>query len=427
MAIKKLHIPGVMLFSIVATIMWRYPITTKFYYVFFLTIFVLLIYKTFESYKEKISRENTLLFISISLIFIYMFFVSILDSEFVIKRYLPAFLLSLYLILKLNKGGIDYVEKSYINFTYFMNVLSLINLYQVFFHKPLLLKYMDLLDVGFRYEFGSFSFRTMSVFNHPIISGLFFVLTFIFNYYILKNQYVKNFLQIIILINIFTSYSRSAWLALVLFILILSVKKIVESFKKDKLEKRTYQKTFVKISLTVISSFLVFKFFDQIYSVIVTRFGDSLSFNSSDGSNIYRTQAFELVISHMLNGSIKSLLLGYGAGKSSDFMLDNPILIQNFGTTDNQYTTWFYDFGLIGILICLVLILIILINFTLKKYNNWLLELTFISFIVLSFELVFFEAWPVVIMFASFISTVLLFKFEPIKRLEVEEQYNERN
>ncbi|WP_226528052.1 O-antigen ligase family protein [Metabacillus niabensis] len=412
MNLRDLNI-NVILIGIVAGIMWRFPITSTVIYLYMAGLLLLLLLKLFRDSDLRISRKNSLILIISILFILTIYLVSFDEIAFVTKRYLILVILIFYLFFSLLRYGVGYMENFYKQLTVFLNILSVANLYQVIFRKPLLLNYMDLAEVGYNYHFGSAAYRTMSVFHHPIICGLFFIIAFLCNMYLIKSP-IKYVLQVLLLLNIYTTSSRSAWLALALIIMVyilLNNKRFIFSILRPRVN---YLKA---INICIITSF-VFLFlilnFDEIAKTIIDRFGDSLTKNSTDGSNLQRTLTIAMIFDHMFDNGGSILLFGHGAGTVGDFMLRNPVLIKDFGTTDNQYLSWFFEFGLVGITSYLSLVLFIIIKYFKNKNRHWTKDLSFLCFVVISFELVFFDAigWPVVFVMLGFLIGALTIEYD---------------
>ncbi|MED1863947.1 O-antigen ligase family protein [Fictibacillus nanhaiensis] len=404
---------NIVILGILAGIMRRYPLTDKVYYLFLLVLLLMLFVNIFRYNHLKISEGNmfSITVAVSSLVFMIIFSMDQLES--VAKRYLIVYILIIYLYFSFLRYGLDYTIKFYKQLTYLLNTFSVLNLYQVFFHKPLLINYMELIDLGYNYHFGSFAYRTMSVFNHPIVCGLFFVIAFLCNIFVLKSP-MKYFFQILLILNIYTTYARSAWLALAVIMIVYAVlnhKKILLLLVRPKI---TYTSLFTFCLITpTLFIFMIFNF-EVIYAGIVERFGDSLSFNSSDGSNLQRTMTISLIWSYMFDNGGYNLFFGYGAGTVTEFMLKHPLLLKGFATTDNQYVTLFYEFGLIGIFFYIYVIFFITFKYFKNKNKHWAIDLSFLCLLVVSFELLFFEAWPVVLVILAFLISVLTFQFKKI-------------
>lgn len=406
---------NIIILGIFSAILWRYTPTNKVIYAYILVLALVLIMKLF-SYKDvKISSNNMYLILFSVVSLVYLILISIGEISFVAKRYVFVYLLIIYLYLTFTRYGLDYAVKFYKHLTVILNIFSVLNLYQVIFKKPLLLKYMDLMEIGYNYRFGTSGYRTMAVFNHPIVSGLFFIIAFLCNMYILKKSPLKYGLQALLLLNIYTSQARSGWLAFALilaFIVIRDRRKIITGIVKPRL---TYKGAIMGvILLTVGFLFMIFNFQD-LYNSIIQRFGDSLSLNSTNGSNLQRTMTIALIWNYMFDSGGIQLFFGHGGGTVSDFMVKHPVLINGFTTTDNQYLSLFYEFGILGMMFFSTVFIYITIKYFSKKKRHWTIDLSFLCFLVIAFDLFFFEAWPVVLVMLAFLIAILTFNFKSIE------------
>mgnify|MGYP001048775795 CR=1 FL=1 len=412
---------SLLVIGIISTIMFRYPITNKVYYLFLILLFFMIIINVVKA-NFQINKKNlpfiTAIFFSMCCMLISSMF-SVESMKFFITRYSLIFLTMCYLYMRVAKYGIVYLDNFYKQLTVLLNVFSVFNLYQVIFHKPLLMNYMQFLELGYNYHFGTSAYRTMSVFNHPIICGLFFIIAFFCNIYILKTPW-KYLLQFLLLINIYSTLARSAWLAFAIVLIIycvMNAKKILPKSFNVKLNFKRILGIYISCVLLIIATGFVGYHFESIYNGVISRFGDSLSSDTTDGSNLQRTMTISLIVNYMVNGDVFHLFFGYGLGKSHEFMLEHPILIEGFGTTDNQYLSWFYEFGLFGIGGYFSFILLLFIK-VLKAKRNLSIELSFFSFLILSIGLFFFEGtgWPILLIMYSIALSCLSLNFRVVEQ-----------
>ncbi|MEJ9263616.1 hypothetical protein P4517_34150, partial [Bacillus thuringiensis] len=208
------------------------------------------------------------------------------------------------------KNGARYGEQVFIQLTKILNVLSVLNLIQVVLHRPLLSGFFtEQMDKYQYWAYGTGDFRPVSVFGHPIVSALFFSILVICNLYILKGN-LKYPLQIVALVNVYASQSRSAWIALAIIVCLYFIKNY--RIKKIKRNVRfTYSqllKIYVSLVIVICGFGLVALSSDSIISSIIERFGDSLSGNSKDISNLQRTGTLSLINTYMFQQDMFRLL-----------------------------------------------------------------------------------------------------------------------
>ncbi|OJG69930.1 hypothetical protein RV11_GL001833 [Enterococcus phoeniculicola] len=397
--------------GLLSTILIRYTITSSivYFYMFFLILSIL---TTIILKKIETKKKNIYLIILASFIACYTIVISTSEIDYVLKRYMIFYLVLIYCLIKFVQLDYFFAEKTYYSLSIMLNIFSVANLYQTIFKVPLLKDYMDLIETGFYYHFGESSFRTMSVFNHPIISGLFFIFLFFINFYTIKKKSIMIILQSLAILNIYTSQSRSSWLAFI-FVCVLYItinkKDILKNLFKLNVPLSLH---IIRFSLLLLFIAFIFLFGESVVASVIKRFGDSLSLNSTSGSNLQRLSTMNLILNHMFSQNLIRIFLGFGGGTVSLFMLNNPILIDNFSTPDNHYLTLFYEFGIIGLLFYISLILYIIYKFYSKKNRHWTVNLSFLCFMTINFEFIFFEAWPVVLVMLAFLIAHLLFNFK---------------
>lgn len=399
--------------AIIAGVMWRYPSTDKIYYVFMAVLCILIIINLIAIRNLQIYRKNFLPIVIFSLIFLYVSIYSYQNIDYVFKRFFIIYLIFLYSFTSFKIYGLYFSEKFYLQLTIFLNMLSILNLYQVFLKKPLLLNFMKLDESGYTYNFGLSTYRVMSLFSHPIICALFFLFAFLCNEYIIKKKVLKLTMQSLLLVNIYFTFSRSTWLAIIFAIFILIIlrrKEIISKALSLKFRIETLL-IFILISISFVS-ISVYNF-QEIFITVINRFGDSLSFNSTDGSNLQRTMTIDLIWNYMNDGTNMHLFFGNGAGTVNDFMLENPLLIDNFGTTDNQYISILFEFGILGLILYICLVAYVIYSYFKRGNSHWTGFLSLLCFLVISFELFFFDAsgWPVVLVMFSYTFASISYDF----------------
>ncbi|PEO16810.1 O-antigen ligase family protein [Bacillus wiedmannii] len=332
-----------------------------------------------------------------------------------IKNYSVIYFVLIYGFLEYYRNGARYGEQFFIQLTKILNVLSVLNLIQVVLHRPLLFNlFTEQMDKYQYWAYGTSDFRPVSVFGHPIVSALFFSILVICNLYILKGN-LKYPLQIVALVNVYASQSRSAWIALAIIVCLYFIK----NYRIKKINRNvrfTYSqllKIYVSLVIVICGFGLVALSSDSIISSIIERFGDSLSGNSKDISNLQRTGTLSLINTYMFQQDMFRLLFGYGLGTVGDFMSVNTVVIRNFLTTDNMYLTFFFELGLLSLISYGLFFIIGVIRFFLSK-NYWLSELGALCFIFLSIIIFFFEGigWGTVVTVWMFSLLTILMKFK---------------
>lgn len=358
-------------------------------YLVIMLLMCIIIYNGIQS-KMRLNIRST--FTLLIVFFITVF--NVISGELTIG--IVSYLIPLGAVFAVKQILDIYGKKFYINLLQYLsviiNVLAIFNIYQIILKKPILYYFLN--ETIKTYQFvGMEYYRTSSIFGNAIPACQVFIVGFFLNILIKrKYSYLINF---ILLIDIYSTQSRSGWISLgvgVLMLIFLSDKKINVKEISFNLAQ------FITVSiLTIATSIIALLNYKTLITTIVTRFGDSLNLqNSTDISNMQRILTIDGIIAKMFSGSRVTLLFGNGAGSSRDFMRENKMIISNFDTTDNQMLSIFYDLGLI-IMIVLVIFLIFFIMKTIKnKEKNLLFSL--IIFSSLTVGLFFYEGfnWPII-------------------------------
>lgn len=115
--------------------------------------------------------------------------------------------------------------------------------------------------------------------------------------------------------------------------------------------------------------------------------------NYADISRLQRLGTIKLVNNYMMNNGIINFLFGNGLGSASKFMLNNTIILQNFITTDNQYLSFFYEFGFIGLSSYVILLILVLSKLTQGSRDKSIYILSSYIFVCISISMFFYESF----------------------------------
>lgn len=246
--------------------------------------------------------------------------------------------------------------------------------------------------------------RVISVFSHPI--GYAIVLTFFFLialYFPYKSKNKQSTYMLLILINLLCTKTRMAMIAVV-------ISAIIYLIKSDKLSEFLRGKVnYTKNSLIyLVIIFLLATVCVGVFHAKIEEFVDSIVYRIIQmftGSE----QGIRLgVIANYFTGlgenSVLEIIFGKGTGYASSYMIENPIYYWNemgdkvawAETTDNMYITILMNYGVVGFL----LFLRVLIS-AIKRIINEIDKNTLFGcsgLIAIFFDLFFFEGlyWPVV-------------------------------
>ena len=202
-------------------------------------------------------------------------------------------------------------------------------------------------------------YRVCSLFRHPIIYAALLMVSFFYVLYFGKKKWLKAVGLIIILIGIYASRSRSCWIALVFSFFIIGLATFSHRMKKA---------TIVRIGL-ILGACLAFvaspmgnKMIDSIISRF-TNMSDTVEATQRMGTISY---FYDLLIKE---GNIVTLLLGHGEDAAAMILKQTTISIENFTTTDNQYVSFLYNYGLIVLVMVIVFLFKMCMRF-IQHYNS---------------------------------------------------------
>lgn len=191
--------------------------------------------------------------------------------------------------------------------------------------------------------------RVDSFFGHPIVFGSMLLVAFWLSFYLIKNRVYRGVCIALLCIGILNSGARSSWVALLTGVFAYIVLKKRSSFTITK--KRDLAWGVVLLICAV--AFLFSDYCAQAILYIASRFFrvmDSVSATQRLGSIAY-------IISVMFSGwNVISMIFGHGTGSASSLMSQTTISITGFQTTDNQYLTFLYDYGIVGMVFVVALV-----------------------------------------------------------------------
>lgn len=386
------------------------------HYIMFTIILGYIFYKLISTREtnNKIKVNKVLVAFLIFVLFIFVIrSLNLHALHMFLLNYFTIFLVAAYSLIQLKKYEQKYCEQFFQQFCILLNIISFLNIYQLIYKRPFFAEYFtDKINHYQYFAYGTDLFRAISFFGHPIVSGMFFSVLFICNLYILKGNW-KYVLEVIALMNIYYSLSRSAWITLAFVIVLYLLKNHRQIFHFS--SKITYKKLlnmYTSICVLVfVIIYIIFKF-NSIVDAIISRLGSSLSYKTTDISSLQRVGTMNLISNKMLTGDKWHLFFGHGLGSAGLFMEDNQIVIQGFTTTDNMYLTLFYELGLLAITVYVVFLTISFYRFIFSK--SWLIELSSLCFIFISIDIFFFEGigWGTVTTVWSFFLVTILVSFK---------------
>ena len=113
--------------------------------------------------------------------------------------------------------------------------------------------------------------------------------------------------------------------------------------------------------------FLFSNYFTQAISYINSRFFGVMGSVSAT----QRLGSITYVISTMFSGwNVISMIFGHGTGSANSLMSQTTISIAGFETTDNQYLTFLYDYGIVGMLFVVALVVALVKSIKEEKIHS---------------------------------------------------------
>lgn len=371
-------------------------------YLFYLIAILVLVLDLFKCKKNK---YNILLKTNIFYLFLFFCIHSIISSIINIFtgnsdvgsliKLLSSYIIFLFLYFKIKIYGNRYIQNFYRLFMIVSNFFVIINIYEIITKTSMFSKFLttDLKDFQAVF-YGTQYFRTSSIFMHPIVYGLFLIVLFWCNEYLITNKY-KYLLQINIIINIYFTKSRSAWLAFACVFLLYYVKKIFNKIKNKKFKLTTKSLAIIPFIMVAIITFSII-FREHIHGVIyniTNRFISITDDSYGDGSRIQRLGAIEVIYEGMKEKGPLIFVFGNGINSSREFMENNTVLISGFSSADNQYATFFYEFGFIGLSIFIVINIFAALEFIKSKSMYNIRNLSILVLLSISIDIFFFDGF----------------------------------
>ena len=194
--------------------------------------------------------------------------------------------------------------------------------------------YQNVAGIGWGYNS-----RMDSLFGHPIIYGSILIFGFWMTLYLFKSTLLRIVFNIYIVMGLLSTRSRSAWIALALMVVVFLIKS-----SSDKLNKKKIY--FLIFYIAVGIAFTFTPQFESIYESIFSRFSGTME----SASATQRLGSYAYIFLRLISGNPIHIFFGYGEGAANNVMEMTTITLTSFATTDCQYLTILYNYGLIGLL-----------------------------------------------------------------------------
>lgn len=413
--VKKVNLIFVLF---ITTILLSYVYVNKlFYIVYIILLFQALVIFFNRSYKYKITYDKKISLL-IEIFMIESIVISLIYNSYNKLYYETLILVTMYLLILISnlfirKYGEQYIDKFFSSISLLLNILNIINIYEIINQKSIFYNFLKGDSKEWQvYVFGTDSFRTFSVFVNAIPYGMFLVCLFWINVFLnRKNKIIYFFSQILILVTLFFTNSRSAWVTLIISLIIYVLNNYFHKLKQ--FDNNINIKKVIKIlSIILIFFILILVFSDKmiiIYNKMYSRMITATSDQYLDISRLQRLGTVPMVNNYMTNNGMINFLFGNGFGSVSKFMESHTVIIEGFTTTDNQYVSFFYEFGFLGLIIYLGILLMAVIKLFKTSNIKTIYGLCLYIFISLSINMFFYEGfhWSVILFMIVFSISII--------------------
>lgn len=298
----------------------------------------------------------------------------------------------LYPTFLLNKYDENYVFSGIRAIANVIWITALFGIYEGILKSNILI-HLFRTDIG-NYTDGMPSYRITSLYLQPVICAHVFLIAILY-FISQKNEGPWKYLKIItLLIALLLTKSRSSWITLCICLVVYILKHVHMKINVSK------TKALGQMVLFIIIIFLAIKFSAVDY--ILDRFKELMSNNTY--SIIQRTGIIELLLKETAKSNFFELLFGNGHEASYYLLKNNTIFIKDFTTTDNQWLSFLYNYGLITVALAAWILLKAIINYMTSENNMH--ESTYMLLIGSFVNMIFWESLSNV--FVRFITFTIL-------------------
>lgn len=232
------------------------------------------------------------------------------------------------------------------------------------------LSYALKIECGIAYD--PSGYRIVSIFGHPIVAGVFLIFCWCALLIDPCKRYATNLMaQLIIIIAIALTRSRSVWLSFAVAAGLLLLKKAVQ-YKNQIPRKLVIHIGGIILLYFFLDAFTGFKISGHIYQFFSSRIIGSLYAGEGAG-NIIRIDTVLNSINYWKNGNLNKLIFGMGKNYDKYFMQLYPVVKYDTVWTaaiDNQYFTTLHEAGVIGIIPILIILITALVRIIKADYSN---------------------------------------------------------
>lgn len=266
-------------------------------------------------------------------------------------------------------------------------------------------------DIG-NYTDGLPIYRITSLYLQPVICAHVFLIAIL--YFICQKKGFWKYLKIItLLVALLLTKSRSSWITLCFCFALYMLKQFRMEFTVSK------TKALGQMVFFIILIFLAIKF--SVADYILDRFNQLAGTHSVT----QRAGIIEFVLRESSKSSPFKLLFGHGHEASFYLLKNHTIYIQDFTTTDNEWISFLYNYGVITVVFAALILLKATINYMISENNRY--EYIYMLLIGSFINMIFWESLSnVFVRFLTFTilgATLYLFKVSK-KRVNAVNQLN---
>lgn len=345
--------------------------------------------------KSYVNKEYILLIYILFMIMITTTLVNI-ENKSNINSLIKIFIMLTTVILGFELGCIEkrrYYISGFIIINRFMMIINLCGILEFLLKYNYFINFI--VDENVRgwhtWSIGTSYYRIFTVFTHPIIYANMLVIVFWINFLLEKNKKYRAINTILIIFCLYATKSRSSWIAFVITILIYYISGV--RIKNKLTYRHIINSLIIILSILLLSHLNLFK---DIINNIINRFTELFN-NGGTESSIQRIGTINYILDTLYNQSIIKTLLGNGFGQVAKLMNKVTISIKDFTSTDNQYLSILIEFGIVGIILNIIMILRVFLKFLKSecKFEKNIL----ILFISMSINMFFYElyGWNIIL------------------------------
>lgn len=208
-------------------------------------------------------------------------------------------------------------------------------------YKCMLLLLLISILVDFTGSYITYDDRHYSIFANALLYGSFILIAFHLAFFLINNIFLKTVVMLICTYACIITYSRSAWLAMIVtFLIDLFITKGEQLTVKQIIER----------GVLILAIIIVFVFYGAQIEILIYGIMGAIT-NKISGVFQSSSAVFRLdAISYLFKASSPvTLIFGNGVGMSKTAITNAGISISRFRTADNQYVSFLFEFGLVGL------------------------------------------------------------------------------